>query len=219
MNKKTIHFLCTITLILSITGCGAADADNSTTENKGKDYTVQLDSAYDVNKENASMASGGFLDYAYPTDLNSMVENSSVIAEGVIQSVDYTAIDHNAWIKLDVSLTESYRGGFAAGDTISIYSMGGYIAAKDAFSELEGMDSMASASEDQWILELDNGIDLPEEGQSYLFFLTEDDLIPAGCYEAFLGYSNAFYTIDGNTYRNDYNSEVISKEDFSKMLG
>ncbi len=229
MINRIFACILSLTFIASLSGC-TKSASTETAEEKapvitGTDYTVIPENSYEIPenaKENAHSVQG-MRDYAFSATLENFAEYATVVVEGEISNVYYVEIDGGAWTQMDVCITNSIAGEYEAGDVISIYTNGGYLPMNQYFSEEElnayYSDVPQKTRESTIIKYLPEGIELPQEGEKYLFFLAPSgETRPDGTYEMILGYSNSLFEITDSGYVNDFNDESFSLDELNLAI-
>lgn len=223
MLKKILACTLALSCLAASVGCAKTNSDTAapaqSTPNNGTDYTVTPDISFDISGKNiVDLSDGtGSMEYAFDASMSSLTEHASLIVEGEICNIYYTAVEHNAWTQMDVRITSCIAGEYAPGDIISVYTLGGYISMKERFSAAEIRDFYGNLSEDElentWLLDLPEGVALPEEGEQYLFFLeSSGDYLPDGTYETLLGYANSLFTIEDNGYSNEFTDVTFQRD-------
>lgn len=208
---------------LLLTGCAsAAAAGQKTSEIEisaiGNDYTVTPTVIFE-KPDSAVQVGHGIMDYLYATTPDSVVEKSTLIVTGNIEEMYYTAIGDTAWLQMDVRIAECKYGDFQAGDIISIYTQGGYIPMTQYWADSGMLDENQSFSDSEMYLDMPEGIDLPEKGDSCLFFADPaDERFPEGAYENSFGYPHGIYTEKDGVYTNKIGEDTISAEDMDALI-
>lgn len=219
MKKIQYAFALSTAFAMLLAGCGStntASDSGSTAESSlavtGKDYTVTPSVQFQPS-ESASVVSMACVEYALSNAPDSMAENADAIVEGEIVDVYYTAIDHTAWTQMDVLVDQCHAGGLETGDLISVYTLGGYTGNFNHIRE--------DGNNEATTLSLPEGAELPQAGESYLFFLansTDPCPVGEGVYETVLGYAGSLYENDNGNYVNDFVEASFSSQQLQTFV-
>jgi hypothetical protein len=221
MLKRAYACIISSALIAAaLSGCGA---DSQELEITGKDYRVTPEHIVEITGDENVDSSTRMPDYIFLPTLESLADVSNYIVEGEIVELYYTVCERNAWIQMDVLISDCQKGGFEQGDIISVYTSGGYISAADHFSEEAKEDYYSDVPdevmENTIIKVLNNGAPLPEKGEKYMFFMDNGGSTrPAGCYEVMMSYEVGMFGVQDQMYVNNNTDESFSKEEMETVL-
>lgn len=200
MKKSILCFGISVFLLFSCISC--ADTPPASTVNKSSDYTVELDAPLQWEgktiQESPSMTEprkvyNTFSDY---------VDETVAVVRGTIKNVEYFRDGAYPFTKIDLDITESLFGPLGAGDKISAFKFGGYIALRDFAPDIQERypeitdEEVANTIQDVKV----NGDPHPTVGQDVLLFLEgpyDTSTLYAGMYGIVGGYFGQF-TNDGN---------------------
>ncbi len=116
---------------------------------------------------------------------SSSVPANALVVMGRIDTVWYTQSGGEAWMQLDITITQSYRSSYQTGDRISVYVEGGYMSLADYLTlhpeRAEGFEYPDAALQQSAAAEFGN---IPRTGTEQLFVLTTNipSDVPYGAY-------------------------------------
>lgn len=116
---------------------------------------------------------------------SSIVPANALVVMGRIDTIWYTQSGGEAWMQLDITITQSYRSSYQTGDRISVYVEGGYMSLADYLTlhpeRAEGFEYPDAALQQSAAAEFGN---IPRTGTEQLFVLTTNipSDVPYGAY-------------------------------------
>jgi hypothetical protein len=187
----------------------------------GTDYTVTVPS-YDINPADVQPAVQVFVEYCYSKlsqTTKELDEDSQWIVKGTVVNVEFTHSGPLPYIKMDFQIDESIKGGLEPGDTISVFRNGGFISIADVVAARNSAVRYETIPEDEWATtfqeEYPSGTGYPEVGDSFVFFLSTEEMFPGAYFPA--GLDQCIFKADdqGSFTRVNPISEYSDAEGFS----
>lgn len=149
-------------------------------------------------------------------DFKFLAMKSDSLVKGKTLSINYEAIEGNAWTKLKFQVEEDFKGQIKSGEIIDVYLIGGYITLEDHISYFNDADKFNVTSDNEIKNKLiketvGEETEFIKKGESLILCLmkvSEDTPLPKGAYEKL--YSSGMLKLEGNTYKQKY-GEVEEK--------
>jgi hypothetical protein len=156
----------------------------------GVDRTVDAPS-YDIDPAQVQPAVYVYTESCYSKltqTTKELDEDSQWIVRGNVAAVEFTHLESLPFIKMDFQVEESIKGDLGAGDLISVFRTGGFVSIADVVADRDDGFRYAAIPEDQWATtyheEVPTGTGYPEVGESFVLFLTTEELFPGAYYPA-----------------------------------
>lgn len=193
-QKLFALLLCGAMLLGVFTGCNG-DTGQTSSQTQEAAQTVDLESvgltlleptqaqkeeAISVPHTSSYMYSGATLEnictYADAAVRGTVADSSNVVYEG------------SAYTAYTIQVTQSYFGDTQTGGTVTMLMAGGYLPLANVIQANDMAERFSQIPEAEWDTTLVHqsilGAVMPEEGEEYVFFLTEDNRF-SGCYYPF----------------------------------
>lgn len=143
-----------------------------------------------VDEINCLTSSDG---YKVSSDLDFLSECASEIVSGTVKEITYDVIEGMAWTKVDIQITDVFKGNLRKKDNLSVYRLGGYILFKEyeKYHEDTVLFGLEPIEKEHTLLkEVYEGEEFPEIGEKSVFYLSQavsDSSLPKGAYERING--------------------------------
>lgn len=148
------------------------------------------------------------------TDLTYLSEQATEIAAGTIKKITYDIMKGEAWTKVDIQVTNVFKGSLITGDIISIYRLGGYISLKEYKKyHKDVVRFMTDTKEIEHILlkQVYEGEEFPKQGEKSVFYLKRTpshSSLPKGAYERIAGKYGELQIIEDNLLQYRDNDKI-----------
>ncbi len=149
------------------------------------DKTVLPDFIYNIDSISSETVVGEKhydFDFSEQNNLNSVIERSSDIVYGRINSLSYTFINGMAWTVTELQVLNTYKGDLCDNDVISLYYPGGFMSVYDYNAHYE---SGKPGSDSEFYRSYITDAPIPFITEEELFFISDDTAdysLPDGSY-------------------------------------
>lgn len=196
MKKRKLFalLLCAFLLLGVFTGCSSAP-DQSPSQPQEPAQTVDLESmgmtALEPTQEQReeAIASPRMCSYMYESiSLEDLCTYADAAVRGRVVDSCNVVYDDNGYTAYTIQVDQSYFGQVQTGGAVTMLMSGGYVPLANVIRANNMADRFSDIPEAEWETTLVHqsvlGSLMPEEGQEYVFFLTQDQRFP-GCYFPF----------------------------------
>lgn len=221
MKFRTLLILTAVSA-LALAGCGkpaekidsgqkdhSASQTAAVSENaQGRDMTVAV-KPFDVEKYKEQIKKSSLVvaetSYKYAADTpQGMEKYSTDIVSCEVESAEFTVLEGDPYTKLDVKITDTFKGNLKKNDKISVLVYGGYMTEQEYVTSrnLEHRFKNKTKKErENTIIEIKNGDGAdeayPKPGERYIFGLAEHPVIKRNLYSPVM-YNYTIFKADEN---------------------
>ena len=196
MKKRKLFalLLCAFLLLGVFTGCSTTP-DQPPSQPQEPAQTVDLESmgmtALEPTQEQReeAIASPRMCSYMYESiSLEDLCTYADAAVRGRVVDSCNVVYDDNGYTAYTIQVDQSYFGETQTGSAVTMLMTGGYVPLANVIRANDMADRFSDIPEADWETTLVHqsvlGSLMPEEGQEYVFFLTQDQRFP-GCYFPF----------------------------------
>ena len=225
--KKIIAVLIIMVIFTFVfIGCKSSLKENDTNKKTVgimRDLTIQLNKTYLGPVENNKIIKvDSIADSKYSQDLKAIFDDSEEIIRGTVKNINYTSFDGIAWTKVDILVSESYKGNLKTGDLVSVFMIGGYIRLKDHIDYHNDKFRFSKLSENEInntvIKEINNGMPFQTVGGDFIYCLVTTPVfspLPKGSYERLSPAGELYIDSNGNFIQDYYDEGKKTSYNFS----
>lgn len=176
----------------------ATSSSKKKNKENGKDKSVNAVNPVDLKKEDYSkvveedvsaLSRFPVEDCTISTDLTYLSEQATEIVAGTVRKVTYDIIKGRIWTKVDIQITDVFKGNLITNDIVSVYRLGGYIPLKEYgkyHKDVARFEVDTKEVEHILLKQIFEGEEFSEVGEKSVFYLNQassEALLPKGVYE------------------------------------
>ncbi len=196
-NEKTISVLRDLTIKVEKTCLGP----------DGKNKIINVDSIADSK---------------YSQDLKPIFDDSEEIIKGTVKNITYTSFKGIAWTKVDILVSDTYKGNLKIGDLVSVFMIGGYMKLTDHIDYHNDKFRFSKLSEHEInntvIKETNNGMPFQNVGDEFIYCLVTTPAfspLPKDSYEKLSPAGELYIDNNGDFIQDHYNEGKKTSYNFS----
>jgi hypothetical protein len=217
MKKRVIGISLLVVLIIVVLVISILSNKTTTNNNKSESIVNNL-------KDKNIITTSSTTDKLYSEDFATLVKNSDAVIKGKVSSVEYLAINGNAWTKVIIKVDDVFKGDIKSGDKVEVYYLGGYISLEDHIKYYNDSDKFTDATVSNTVLKEivdgeENFVEKDEELVLCLVKTSDNSSLPKDSYERL--YSSGMLKKQDNKYVQLYGESKtkysISKDNLSKI--